>query len=221
MVSSTSVGLSPLQREILEAFFERTEKFFLTGCGALAGFYLKHRDTKDLDLFATPDVDIHVGVDALHDGSTAIGAVDKVLRESGDFRRFIVTRGDESTLVDLVVDRAPQIEKDKPRFGRVVVDPVGEIAANKLCALLDRVEVRDLFDLKLLLEGGLQLEQVLRGAQQKYASVDPATLAWVLGGFRLGPAMPFPPGITLEELDAFREALMDRLTRMALPVEPG
>ena len=49
MASSNS--LTPLQRELLHAFFERTQSFFLTGGGALIEFYLHHRDTKDLDLF--------------------------------------------------------------------------------------------------------------------------------------------------------------------------
>lgn len=121
--------------------------------------------------------------------------------------------------MDLVVDRVPQIEAHKVRFGRIVVDPLSEIAANKLCALLDRVEARDLFDLKLLLDGSLRLEEVLAGAQRKHAGADPATLAWVLAELHVGPSMPLPSGVTIEELDAFRESLIERLARLALPAE--
>jgi hypothetical protein len=43
--------LSPLQREVLRALFERERGFFLTGGAALVGFYLHHRTTDDLDFF--------------------------------------------------------------------------------------------------------------------------------------------------------------------------
>ena len=48
MVSSK---LSPLQHDFVEAFFREPSAYFLTGGGALAGFYLGHRTTDDLDLF--------------------------------------------------------------------------------------------------------------------------------------------------------------------------
>lgn len=43
--------LSPLQEDLLRAFFERENSFFLSGGAALVGFYLAHRETHDLDLF--------------------------------------------------------------------------------------------------------------------------------------------------------------------------
>ncbi len=46
----TSSKLTTLQHEFLDAFFQRESRFFLTGGAALAGFYLGHRETHDLDL---------------------------------------------------------------------------------------------------------------------------------------------------------------------------
>jgi hypothetical protein len=43
--------LSSLQISVLKAFFAREREFFLTGGAALAGFYLGHRVTDDLDFF--------------------------------------------------------------------------------------------------------------------------------------------------------------------------
>lgn len=43
--------LDSLQQEVLSAFFKYKSHFFLTGGAALAGFYLQHRTTKDLDFF--------------------------------------------------------------------------------------------------------------------------------------------------------------------------
>ena len=46
-----SVALSPLQVRILEALADLDPPWTLTGGGALVGFHLKHRTTRDLDLF--------------------------------------------------------------------------------------------------------------------------------------------------------------------------
>ena len=58
----------------------------------------------------------------------------------------MLTRGDESVVVDLVVERAPRLVSDKPSAGSIRLDPPEEIFANKLCALLGRAEVSDLVD---------------------------------------------------------------------------
>lgn len=47
-MASSPDRLTPLQRDLLDAFFAREQGFFLTGGAALAGFYLRHRETTDL-----------------------------------------------------------------------------------------------------------------------------------------------------------------------------
>ncbi|MBN9165695.1 MAG: nucleotidyl transferase AbiEii/AbiGii toxin family protein, partial [Myxococcales bacterium] len=105
-MGSSSGRLSQLQEDLLAAFFERAPGFFLAGGAALARCYLRHRETEDLDLFATPEVEIGIGVRALIEAAAVVGASARVLHESGDFKRYIVARAHETTLVDLVVDRA-------------------------------------------------------------------------------------------------------------------
>lgn len=58
MDSSAASALTPLQQDLVREFFAREQRFFLTGGGALAGFYLKHRETEDLDFFAPPELDL-------------------------------------------------------------------------------------------------------------------------------------------------------------------
>jgi hypothetical protein len=43
--------LSALQVRVLQALAALAPRWTLTGGGALAGFYLAHRQTKDVDLF--------------------------------------------------------------------------------------------------------------------------------------------------------------------------
>jgi hypothetical protein len=213
--------LSQLQQDLLVAFFARERRFFLTGGAALAGFYLHHRSTNDLDLFTTAEGTITGGVRALHAAAAAVGAVLESLQESVDFRRYGARRADELTVVDLVVDRAPQARPAKLEVGTVRLDPPVEIAANKLCTLLDRMEVRDLVDLRLLLASGITLAEALQAARIKHAGADPGTLSWLLGEFRFSATHPtlVETATTPTELDAFRRELIDQLAVTALPLE--
>ena len=109
--------------------------------------------------------------------------------------------------MDLVIDRAPQLIAAKPAEGAIRLDALAEIGANKLCALLGRSEVRDLIDLKVLLESGQRLEDLLAGARAKEGGLEPATLAWVLSELHVGPDAPLPAGVSATDLDAFRRGL--------------
>ena len=202
---------TPLQADLLVAFFALEQRFFLTGGAALAGFYLGHRSTEDLDLFGGPGLDLGEAVRQLEAAARQCGATLAALRTSPDFRRLLASRGDERCVVDLVVDRAPMVDTDKALFGAVRVDTLREIAANKICALLGRSEPKDLVDLQALLGGGANLARALVDAEHKDAGVDPATLAWVLDQLTLSPDAVLPAGADPVALDVFRRDLGQRL----------
>jgi hypothetical protein len=100
------------------------------------------------------------------------------------------------------------------------VDSIREIAANKICTLLSRCEIRDLVDLKELLAAGVELEGALADAEVKDGGVNPATLAWLLDELTIAPDAPIPGRSPAAELDDFRRDLVVRLRRLALPEEP-
>ena len=208
--------LTPLQRDVLEAFFRREQRFFLTGGGALAGFYLGHRETHDLDLFSTED--------ALEDGEAALAAIARdlgatleAIRTAPDFRRRLLKRGSEAVLVDLVRERAPQAVPEKLVFGVVRVDPPFEILANKLCALLSRGEIRDLVDTKALEETGLSLEEALGAGHGKDGGLTPAQLSWVLSQITIGEDARPPGGVSPADLRLYLESLTARLAALSFP----
>jgi hypothetical protein len=207
--------LSPLQDELLRAFFRLEQGLFLTEGAALAGFYLGHRTTDDLDLFGMPGTDLDRAVRSLQEAATSVDATLVAKEIHPDFRRFLATRGDEPCVVDLVLDRSPAIDPEKIRFGDVRVDSPREIAANKICALLGRAEIKDLVDLHALLTGERTLESVLEDASRKDASADPATVAWVLSQIRIGPAAALPGGVDVTALLGFRDQSVKRLRAMA------
>lgn len=217
-MDSSRRALSPLQRELLEAFFALDPRgFFLTGGSALAGFYLGHRTSKDLDLFSPPPADPDLAQRALEGAARSLGCEIETQVRYPEFRRLLVTRGDDSTLVDLAIDRAPQVERDKVRFGAVVVDTEREIVAIKLRALVGRCEVRDLVDLKALLEHGIGLERALEDAAKKDGGVNAATLAWLLNDVSIGRDAVIPGGGSATELEAWRVRLVVELRRLAHP----
>jgi hypothetical protein len=208
--------LSRLQREILDAFFKRETRFFLTGGAALAGFHLGHRATEDLDLFATSNL-LENGEGVLSAVADDIGGFLEKIITSPDFRRFLVKRGKEGVVVDLVFDRSAQGVLEKQKFGNISVDPPEEILANKLCAVLSRSELRDLVDILALEDIGLKVEDALPLARQKDSGLTAAQLAWLLSGIGLGDETPIPGDVSRERLETFLKNLEARLRRLAFP----
>lgn len=213
----TASQLSPLQEDILAAFFQREGRFFLTGGAALAGFHLKHRRTADLDLFTTGADLLDAGESALRAVAAQIGATIKNVQTEPGIRRRLLMRGDDRVMVDLVTEQVVQGYPEKMRFGDVRVDPPEEILANKLCALLSRSEIRDLVDVYALERAGLRAEDAVALAARKDASLTPASVAWVLSEIQIGDDARIPGGVTPEELRRFIADLIGRLTRMAYP----
>ena len=207
--------LTPLQRDLLTAFFDREKRFVLTGGAALAGFYFGHRDTDDLDLFGDAGTELQDAVHALSAAAAACGAALQWMQRYPDFHRAMTVRGDEKCVVDLVIDRTPRVDPQKATFGTIVVDTLREIASNKICTVLSRSEIKDLVDLQELVEEGIDLEQVLADAARKDGSVDPATLAWLLDEIRIGPHARLPGGVDPVRLVAFRDELVRKLRTMA------
>ena len=211
-----STGLDRFQRDLLEAFFAREQRFFLTGGAALVGFYLHHRQTLDLDLFTTED-HLEDGEAALFDAALELGATVERLRTSTNFRRFLVRRGSESVVADIVRDLAPQIETEKPVRDGIRMDSPREIMANKLCTLLSRGELRDLVDVMALEEAGHTVEEHIALAARKDAGLTPAQLAWVMSQLEIGEDASPPGGLSPQELREYLDDLVRRLSEMAYP----
>ena len=209
--------LGPFQQRVLEAFFERApEGFYLTGGAALGGFHLGHRTTEDLDLF-TPTDELDEGVAALQEVARSLGATLEGLRTSPYQRRFLLRREHEGVVVDLVYEPVPQGVAAKPKVGAIRVDPASEILANKLGALLQRAELRDLVDVRALEQAGHRVERALPLAMRKDAGLTAAQLAWVLSQVEIGDEASLPGGVPASELREYLEDLRSRLLRLALP----
>lgn len=216
----SSLGLSRLQQDLLREFFARERRFVLTGGGALVGYHLHHRTSDDLDLFAKPPARVDEARRAIDAAAERLGATVESLRVYPDFVRLLVRRGDESAVVDLVIDRAPDVDAPSDVGNGVLVHTLREIAANKICALVGRAEVRDLIDLRAILARGIDLPTALADAEKKDGGVSAATLAWILAQVVIG-ADAVLPGVTGAEMESFRRDLVKRLRELARPDPPA
>jgi nucleotidyltransferase AbiEii toxin of type IV toxin-antitoxin system len=214
--------LTALQWRILEVLADIRPPWTLTGGGALVGFHLKHRTTNDLDLFWHGQSQLGALPQAVADRLASAGLEVKVVQSGGSFYQFRVGDGQEVCVVDLVAESIPPVEA--PNLVRVQgisisVDTPYEILVNKLCALLGRAEIRDLIDVRFLLQAGADLKRALQDAPRKDAGFSPLTLAWVLRDLR--PAalarVTNMDKAEAEDLEIFKERLISELQEAGAP----
>ena len=173
-------SLSSLQRDFLASFFELTDKFFLTGGAALVGAYGLPRRTKDLDLFTLEPDGFRIAHELAREAAAKAGAELEALQSFTTFRRYLLRRGNESIEVDLVHELAPQVSPKKNRQGSLIIDPPEEIFANKVCALVGRSEVRDLWDLYQLTQRGHNILDGIKDASTKDGGVSVESVLMVI-----------------------------------------
>jgi predicted nucleotidyltransferase component of viral defense system len=213
LVKST---LNNLQNDFLREFFKRESSFFLTGGAALAGFYLGHRKTEDLDFF-TLENEIETGFNIIKDVANVLNATVEAIQTSPDFRRFLIKRGSESIVIDLVREYVYQIDREKNKINGIRIDSPQEILANKLCALLSRSEIRDLVDIYELEQAGFQVEDAVSAASLKDTGLTSAQLGWILSQIKFGDDAIIPSEIKVEELRKYLDNLIERLTIISFP----
>lgn len=211
-------SLSPLQWRLLEILGGLEPPWTLTGGAALVGFHLKHRVTRDLDLF-WHDLDQLGSLPAeVRSRLASQGLEVSQIQTAPAFVRLHVTDGTEVCLVDLVADTVSAVEPPlQVQVGGVSisVDSPHEILVNKLCTLLGRSELRDLEDVKVLMESGASLERALGDAPLKDGGFSPLTLAWTLKGFQTA-LLAQAAGWTAEKADdlgRFKDELVQLLLK--------
>lgn len=178
----------------------------LTGGGALAGFHLGHRETRDLDFFWRDRPALERLPDEVLARLRLAGLPAERQQTAVAFCRLLVGEAAEAIPVDLVADAAAQVDAPIEVAPGVWIDSPHEILVNKLTAMLGRWAVRDLVDVKALLDAGGDLERALADAPRKDGGFSPETLAWVLD------TTPAIRGVT-PELLTFKESLVSRLLR--------
>jgi len=215
-----SKACTPIKRDFLRTWFAQEQRFFLTGGSALGLFYLDHRRSYDLDLFTTEDVDGKEVQSLVLRTAKEMGAECQAIRSAPDFHRFKLTRGDEREIIDVVVDRAPQLDPQKADFAGIRVDTLREMIANKLTTLLSRSELKDVVDLYFLEQAGHDLLASIPDAQTKDGGWEPAVVAMLLDGLKVTELPVWMiRSLDLSDLQAFIHRLRIEIAEKALPAQ--
>ncbi len=137
------ISLYKLQDKVLDIVFSLENGFYLTGGTALHRFYYNLRYSDDLDFFTSSDSIFAESINEILDTFGVKGLKYKRVVQSKDFQRVIF----EDTLqVDFVNDRVYRYGKSE-LFGKYRIDNKINILTNKLGAIIDRDEEKDIFDL--------------------------------------------------------------------------
>lgn len=211
-----------LQERLIQALARALPEATLTGGSALAAFYLRHRTTRDIDLFFHGKTKLEAPTiaqarDAIHELADRVN----VIATAPSFVRLEAVGQGETMLVDLVASPIATVEPPTSLELDGVfiqVDTAREIFVNKLVALLSRSELRDLIDVRAFLAAGLRLEDALEHAPMKDAGFSPLTLAWVLRSLDVR-RLAAVSGVDEEEAGAlvtFRDSLIAALVAPAL-----
>ncbi len=214
--------LNALQWRVLAALTGVEPPFTLTGGGALAGIHLHHRETRNLDLFWRDRDELGDLADKVRECLSVNGLTVATVETSSTFRRLRADDGQATTLIDLVAEPfAALLPPVQIQVGdsEIHVDTPREILASKLCALLSRSELRDLEDVRALVEAGCDLEQALADAAHKDGGFSPLTLAWLIRSLEVEPiaeALGWNES-SAKRLAEFHHRLMDRLVALGAP----
>lgn len=146
-----------------------SENFYLTGGTALAEYYLKHRYSDDLDFFTEKrDADNLVLDIFVSEIKTRLGFASVEYRKIHDRRIFFFKKNNGELKVEFTAYPYPKLQTRK-KSGLVDIDSLYDISANKLTALIDRIEVKDFVDLYFVFnETDFTLEKLLAGVKEKF-----------------------------------------------------
>jgi hypothetical protein len=210
--------VDPATLRFLQICQERAP-FHLAGGAALAGVHLRHRLSRDADLFYH-DRQAHRDAVRLLPEIAADAAVSVVLtRDAGTFVRGILSGPPSPIELDLVYEPVPDVGSPSEPVEGVVLESFEDLRANKLTCILSRSEPRDLVDLLFLDRAGFRPEEDLSLALRKDTSIDPGVVAWLLSEFPVEPMPIMLEPLTAADLLAYRNALAERLRRLSVPGE--
>lgn len=171
--------LYPLQDAVLAALSTADTGFYLSGGTAASRGYLQHRFSEDLDLFVNDDSSFGLWAARFIDRLSARSEWrTRVLLREARFVRLEVGSGETVLKIEMVNDVPAHIGvvTAHPRLGRL--DSPENILANKLTAIADRDEPKDLADVwGFCCRLGLPLARALDDASSKAAGLFPPALA--------------------------------------------
>ena len=172
--------LYPFQDRVIKVIHQADTGFYLTGGTAASRGYLQHRFSDDLDYFVNDDDRFGLWVERIIQALNIEWKCDVLMKEER-YARLNLAQGKVTLKIELINDVPARVgeTQNHPVLGRV--DSPENILANKVTALLDREEPKDLADIwGFCVQKNLSLQNAITNAQSKAAGIFPADLARVL-----------------------------------------
>lgn len=172
--------LYPFQDRVIRVINRADTGFYLTGGTAASRGYLQHRFSDDLDYFVNDDARFGLWVERIIQALGSEWALNIVAKEER-FARLNIVQEQVPLKIELINDVPARVGAVQihPILGRL--DSAENILANKITALLDREEPKDLADIwGFCCVKNLSITSAITDAQSKAAGVFPADLGRLL-----------------------------------------
>ena len=155
-----------------------TKRFYWTGGTVLSEFYLKHRESEDIDLFSEeqeiylPSINKFVGITG-----TLLGAKKITHRQFLGLHSYVFKLPKAELKVDFNYYPFSRIQRGKKWKG-LEIDSIKDIAANKIHTISTKARERDFVDLYFILkEMNWEIEHLIILAKTKFDwHIDPIQL---------------------------------------------
>ena len=172
--------LYPFQDDVINILDSADTGFYLTGGTAASRGYLQHRFSDDLDYFVNDDSRFGLWVERIIQALNKDWHCDVLMKEER-FARLNLVQKDVVLKIEMINDVPARVGdvQNHSILGRL--DSAENILANKVTALLDREEPKDLADIwGFCCQKDLSLQAAITDSQSKAAGVFPADLGRAL-----------------------------------------
>lgn len=210
--------LKEWQKKAIDFVFsqDKLNNFYLTGGTALAGYYLHHRISDDLDYFSYDEIDsiyIHSIAEELR---KVIGAEKVRFSKLFDRNQFFYLVGEEELKVEFTKYPFKQLEKVNS-FNDARIDSEYDIAVNKLITITDRFDPKDFVDMYFLLQKYTS-EKLKEAVLTKFnTKLDPLTIGSSFAKVKMVEALPkMVQPLTIKELKEFFNSEAKKLSPLII-----
>lgn len=168
-MAKNTVELTPIQKKVLNLFSKSPlkNKFYWTGGTALAFLYLHHRQSKDLDFFSDKPFTYNQIIDFIKSLKKRLSLTKIETKKIFDRWEFFL-HDKEELRIEFVFYNYPKV-KPRKKWQGIFVDSLEDITTNKIMALFDRNDPKDLVDLYFILTArSYKMSALLKNVEKKF-----------------------------------------------------
>jgi len=175
----------PLQDKVLATLDGAGTRFYLTDGTVLSRCYFHHRYSDDLDFFVNDDSQFGQYMISVYSALKRAGIALELTIDESRFKRIVA---DQVLKIEFVNDVPFYLGEPQqiPKFPFAAIDNLQNILANKITALRDRTEIKDLVDIReIALQTRPDWKMIFSAADSKSAGIFPPEITEKMENFDL------------------------------------